>query len=300
VAVHSAQDTNFLELGRSSSFVGIEQVEWNDDGTLVCAAYLSRTILVYRVTQSSKHRGGWDAETVVDMSVGDLDITALNGFSAQEPYSLARDFSDLDLDADSPSITLIELPEELVDRMYRPLSFITARGAGSEMLLFLDCDSSIRSWSVRRASISSHASQASLTLGRTTSTPARSASGLISPPEYPSSRRESVPSIPESRIGPKLSTSASSSQFEPPRRGSAVSASGSQAQTVPHYCLPSDWVSPDCVKLLRTLGDGTLLCPHNGQVSVVKCKSLSGSGYTPGARWPSSDQCHVSRANGKE
>jgi hypothetical protein len=212
-----------------------------------------------------------------------LDLTLLNGFPAKEPPSMGQDTSDLGLDSETLSITSIEIPEEVVDRIYRPLSFITTRGSNSEMLLFLDYNSSICSWSARRSSISSRTSHASPPLSRTISSPARPASTVVLPQQSPPLKWESVSSLPgsprwaePSRRGSVLSTSASSLPFESSRRGSAVSISGSQAQITSHYCLPSDWVSPDCVNLLQTLGDGTLLCPRNGQVSVVRCRTLSG------------------------
>jgi hypothetical protein len=439
VAIHSPQHNNVLELRRSDSFMGIEQVEWNDDGTLVCAADLGRTISVHHLRHVSGHGVGWDAEAILEMSVGDLDgnidqvvfqpqgdlllvcnsqsavvisitekevvaaqnigssggrwiahpfskehlilfspsaadiytwetldkvasiplvlpfeeyttyntvqtepgfgseftshspckdavttqtaassasvqklflsssrqhilmrlavqideqprsvvrlldLTLLNGFPAKEPPSMGQDTSDLGLDSETLSITSIEIPEEVVDRIYRPLSFITTRGSNSEMLLFLDYNSSICSWSARRSSISSRTSHASPPLSRTISSPARPASTVVLPQQSPPLKWESVSSLPgsprwaePSRRGSVLSTSASSLPFESSRRGSAVSISGSQAQITSHYCLPSDWVSPDCVNLLQTLGDGTLLCPRNGQVSVVRCRTLSG------------------------
>ncbi|KAK4191058.1 hypothetical protein QBC35DRAFT_538935 [Podospora australis] len=363
VALNSADLNNALERGRSASFMGIEQLEWNDDGTLLCAADLSRTILVRRVKHTNTEREGWETEMVVDMSIGDfdgnidqiifqpkgnllfvcssqsaviismarkevivvqnietpggrwmnhpfsqehlvffapsvadiytwhalekvtglrltlpfgeyttqntvhinpsfsggfeshsdckgsvdtpaevssalvrkrvlspsqnyllmqlsmeideqrrsairlLDTSPLKKYPTQEPDPLVQNMSRLNLDSKTFSITLMELPDELVDRIYQPLAFIAGRGAGSEMLLFLDCDSSIRSW-----------------------------------------------------------------------RGSAVSVTGGYLSqtTVSHYCLPSDWVGPDYVRLFRMLSDGTLLCPRNGQVFVVKCKGLGG------------------------
>ncbi|KAL9607802.1 MAG: hypothetical protein Q9167_007320 [Letrouitia subvulpina] len=41
-----------------------------------------------------------------------------------------------------------------------------------------------------------------------------------------------------------------------------------------HYFLPSDWISPDSISLCTVMEDGTLLCPRNGDVSIVRCASL--------------------------
>lgn len=41
-----------------------------------------------------------------------------------------------------------------------------------------------------------------------------------------------------------------------------------------HYFFPSDWISPDSVALCTVMADGTVLCPRNGDVAVVKCSTL--------------------------
>ena len=38
-----------------------------------------------------------------------------------------------------------------------------------------------------------------------------------------------------------------------------------------HYFLPRDWVNTDCLRLCLLLVDGTLLCPKDGEVAVIKC-----------------------------
>lgn len=43
-----------------------------------------------------------------------------------------------------------------------------------------------------------------------------------------------------------------------------------------HYFFPSDWISPDSVRLCTVMADGTVLCPRNGGVAVVKCSTLRG------------------------
>lgn len=43
-----------------------------------------------------------------------------------------------------------------------------------------------------------------------------------------------------------------------------------------HYCLPGDWVSPDCLELVRVFDSGAILCPRNGEMAVVRCNTLVG------------------------
>ncbi|MCJ1434911.1 hypothetical protein MMC27_004281 [Xylographa pallens] len=37
-----------------------------------------------------------------------------------------------------------------------------------------------------------------------------------------------------------------------------------------HYFLPRDWVNADCLRLCLLLADGTLLCPKDGEVAVIR------------------------------
>ena len=57
------------------------------------------------------------------------------------------------------------------------------------------------------------------------------------------------------------------------RRPSAAMDSGI-LEIKRHYFLPGDWISPDCVVLCTVMANGTMLCPRNGEVAVVKCSSL--------------------------
>ena len=41
-----------------------------------------------------------------------------------------------------------------------------------------------------------------------------------------------------------------------------------------HYFFPSDWMSPDSVALCTVMADGTVLCPRNREVAVVRCAAL--------------------------
>ncbi|POR31146.1 Uncharacterized protein TPAR_08652 [Tolypocladium paradoxum] len=59
-------------------------------------------------------------------------------------------------------------------------------------------------------------------------------------------------------------------------RGISPGAGLSNSNIHAHYCLPGDWVSPECVAVMQMLGDGTLLCPRNGEVATVQCADLAG------------------------
>jgi hypothetical protein len=41
-----------------------------------------------------------------------------------------------------------------------------------------------------------------------------------------------------------------------------------------HFFLPGDWIGPNCVALCTVMADGTVLCPRNGEVAIVKCLNL--------------------------
>lgn len=62
----------------------------------------------------------------------------------------------------------------------------------------------------------------------------------------------------------------------PSRRRASVAVSKGRVSTqgpesiTAHFCLPGDWVSPSCVELFRSFLDRTLLCPRNGEVSVIR------------------------------
>lgn len=59
------------------------------------------------------------------------------------------------------------------------------------------------------------------------------------------------------------------------RRPSATGTlDGSTMEIKRHYFFPSDWISPDSVALCTVMADGTVLCPRNGDVAVVKCSTL--------------------------
>lgn len=59
------------------------------------------------------------------------------------------------------------------------------------------------------------------------------------------------------------------------RRPSATGTlDGGTMEIKQHYFFPSDWISPDSVALCTVMGDGTVLCPRNGDVGVVKCSTL--------------------------
>ena len=59
------------------------------------------------------------------------------------------------------------------------------------------------------------------------------------------------------------------------RRTSETAYSGiGTAEIRRHYFLPGDWISPDCVALCAVTTEGTVLCPRNGEVAVIKCATL--------------------------
>ncbi|KAL9039347.1 MAG: hypothetical protein Q9180_002583, partial [Flavoplaca navasiana] len=59
------------------------------------------------------------------------------------------------------------------------------------------------------------------------------------------------------------------------RRASETTLSGGGSTNIRrHFFLPGDWISPDCVTLCTVASDGTVLCPRNGEVAVIKCATL--------------------------
>ncbi|KAN0104101.1 WD40 repeat-like protein [Hyaloscypha variabilis] len=58
-------------------------------------------------------------------------------------------------------------------------------------------------------------------------------------------------------------------------RRSSGPAGASIFEITEHYFLPGDWVNPDYVSLCRVMAGGTVLCPRNGEVAVVKCSTLA-------------------------
>ena len=57
-----------------------------------------------------------------------------------------------------------------------------------------------------------------------------------------------------------------------PRAGGALD--GGTNEIKQHYFFPSDWMSPDSVRLCTVMTDGTVLCPRNREVAVVRCAAL--------------------------
>lgn len=180
-------------------------------------------------------------------------------------------------------MTVMELPSELVERFYRLLSFIEGRGGGSGTLFFLDCDSSICGGSdPRRACLRRFlGTQIFLPLSQSSSSasvshmlPVLSLSSLLPGMEgshlyRPPGPRHPRPNLDEARLRRHL-------QPIRPLPSHAGTVTGLQSQIKSHYCLPGDWVSPDCVKLMQTFGDGTLLCPRTGEVVMVRRRGLEG------------------------
>ena len=59
------------------------------------------------------------------------------------------------------------------------------------------------------------------------------------------------------------------------RRPSATGTlDGGTLEIKQHCFFPSDWISPDSVALCTVMADGTVLCPRNREVAVVRCAAL--------------------------
>ena len=58
------------------------------------------------------------------------------------------------------------------------------------------------------------------------------------------------------------------------RTSDTAVSTGGGTEMRQHYFLPGDWISPDCVALCTMTSDGTVLCPRNGEVAVIKCATL--------------------------
>ncbi|KAK7710083.1 hypothetical protein SLS63_013049 [Diaporthe eres] len=173
-----------------------------------------------------------EASTMVDGQVRNmvhlLDIQRLS--ETKEKRHIADDDSTVPV-----SVTFLELPSALTNRMDRPLIFLGQTNGLQDTLLFLDCHHSICTWGIPPGI--SQVAEAPEDLRRDSSTDA----------VY---RRDSQASTlrDQSRAGNDVSDKA----------------------IVAHYSLPGDWISPDCVALIRVFDNGALLCPRNGEVAVVQ------------------------------
>lgn len=133
------------------------------------------------------------------------------------------------------SVSDIPLPQELTGRLDKPLGFLseTRNSTDGETLLFLDCHSWVYS--------------APVSMSHTYASSSRNTTQVD---------MDTIADLGDLRLPMEQSDVLE-------RRGST------QSQLTPHYCLPGDWVSPDCISLLLSMSDGTLLCPRNGKVAVV-------------------------------
>lgn len=389
VVIHDVRQSNLLELSRSSSFMGIEQVEWNDDGTQVCAADLGRAVSVHGIIQVS----GVEVEANLILS---MTITYLSGNIKQ---ILFQPQGNLLLVCSSIEVVIISIEEKTIT-ITKTLDddagkWITHPTNHNYLVLFRPSMADIFEWcslekvasmplifpsdeyfthsavhtqaatGIPGSAFHSHGTTALTAKERASNTivkqlmfspsaqhllmhvsiqiddqthsmvhlldvtalgafppqtpnlsvpgssnrPALDAdSQPISSIELPSELTErfhrplsfaqvrgagpdtllfldchssvcnwSIPRRPSlSLLAGQALASTLQSPSAPPRKESVGSISGPQSQITSHYCLPGDWVSPDCVKLMRALRDGTLLCPRNGEVAVVKCTGLGG------------------------
>ena len=58
------------------------------------------------------------------------------------------------------------------------------------------------------------------------------------------------------------------------RPSGSRSLDGGTGEIKQHYFFPSDWISPDSIALFRVMSDGTVLCPRNREVAIVRCSAL--------------------------
>lgn len=210
-----------------------EQESQHEDSTAGSSSYCSSTnVTIERLVLAQSRRYLLvEVSTMVDGQVRNmvhlLDMHHLSGLKDQH----------LIPDDNLPphvSVTFVELPPTLTNRMDRPLIFLGQTNGMQDTLLFLDCHHSICTWSI----------------------PA----GISQVAEAPEdSRRDSSVEAVYRR------DSQASTLRDQSRSGNDVF----DKSVVAHYSLPGDWISPDCVALIRAFDNGALLCPRNGEVSVV-------------------------------
>lgn len=199
----------------------------------------------------------------VQMIIEDIILSpsrhrALIRYSSEDHHNFVRwlDISRLEEleehtgDISAVPISDIPLPPDLIERLDRPLGFLSERrnSANEDTLLFLDCHSWVYSSPVSTSHTHASSSQ------NTTQVDMDSNASIEG--ETSIGKRPITTGLSDLRLQNERSDVQR-------RRGSA------QSQMTPHYCLPGDWVSPDCISLLLSMSDGTLLCPRNGKVAVV-------------------------------
>jgi hypothetical protein len=166
-----------------------------------------------------------------------LSHTTLQHQSRNQKSLLLFDTSSFSISDDATELKPFTLPEDVVSRVETPLSFIS-----KDRLVFLDKDHWLCSWKL---------------------------------PLHP----------PLTSRGPGLSYSHHTLitfSSSPPARGRTSSSVGKESidrvnrisELKQHFFLPGDWIGPNCVALCTVMADGTVLCPRNGEVAIVKCLNL--------------------------
>lgn len=192
----------------------------------------SQNIVIERLISTHSHRYLLvEASSVVDGQLLNM-VHLLDIHHLSEPME-QRPISD-NTSPTAVSVLFLELPRSLAGRMDRPLIFLGQTSGMQDTLLFLDCHHSVCTWTIptgisQAAESSKHSTR--------------------------SSNMEAI----------HRTDSQASTLHERSQAGKDVV----DKSIVAHYSLPGDWISPDCVGLIRAFGNGSLLCPRNGEVAVV-------------------------------
>jgi hypothetical protein len=163
-------------------------------------------------------------------------FTTLQHQSQNQKSLLLFDTSSLSISNNTTELEPFTLPEDVVSRVEIPLSFLPR-----DRLVFLDKDYWLCSWKLP------------LLPSLTSQDPGLSYS------------HHTVTTSASPLAHCRTSSSASKRPLD---------GVGGISESKQHFFLPGDWVSPDCVAICTVMADGTVLCPRNGEVAVVKCASL--------------------------
>lgn len=191
-----------------------------------------QNIVIERIVSTQSHRYVLvEASSVVDGQL--LNMVHLLDIHQLSESIEQRPISDNN-SLEAVSVPFLELPRSLTGRMDRPLIFLGQTSGMQDTLLFLDCHHSVCTWTIPAG-----ISQAVESSKHTT----------------PNSDMDAIH---------RTDSQASTLHERPHVRKGVVDKS-----IVAHYSLPGDWISPDCIGLIRAFRDGSLLCPRNGEVAVV-------------------------------
>lgn len=144
----------------------------------------------------------------------------------------------------------VALPRDLINQLDRPLRFLGGLNSTefTDTLLFLDCNSWVCTFQVQASRLNASFLSA-----------AAESRAQKRPEDYRIAVRFAQEMSLENHLHSQHQQ-ASSQTIESTVEGASMR----------HYCLPGDWVSPDSIGLIRTSYDGTLLCPRNGDVAVIR------------------------------